>query len=222
MLQKNTVKRTTFQLLKEIMADEYLKDFYLVGGTNLALNMGHRESIDLDLFTPNSFSTEQLNKYLVDKYGFTETFSHRNTLKGVINDVKIDCIKYDYPLIDDIRVVEGVRMYSLLDVACMKLSAIVDNGSRLKDFIDVAYLSTKYPLQEMFEMYQKKYNKPNSIPVVKALLYFNDIIDDEPIILLNQKYHWKDIEKRLENMVKEPNKTFSTSPCKKITKQQKI
>ena len=58
MLQTSTVERSTLQLLKKLMCDEKLSDFILAGGTNLALQIGHRKSIDLDLFTYKEFETK--------------------------------------------------------------------------------------------------------------------------------------------------------------------
>jgi hypothetical protein len=157
------------------MNDERLSDFILAGGTNLALQLGHRKSVDLDLFPATSFDALQLKEYLMEKYRFFPQVVVENTVKGVMDDIKVDIIAYQYPLLYPLLVEDGIRMYSLQDIACMKLVAIHDNGMRLKDFVDIAYISTKMSLMEMFDCYTKKYNCPDYFYVIKSLTYYNDI-----------------------------------------------
>lgn len=213
MLEKRTVKKSTFELLKRLMNDKIFSDFFLVGGTSLALQLGHRKSIDLDLFTKNDIDVSILESHLKENYGFQQRFKANNTLKGDINGVFIDCIRYDYPLIKPILHEEGIRISSLEDICCMKLSAITDNGSRVKDFVDVAFLSTKFSLMEMLSFYKKKYSEENSVTPVKALLYFDDIdFMTEPVELFNTKFNWTKIRKRILDMVQNPEKRFNFFP----------
>ena len=96
------------------------------------------------------------------------------------------------------------------DICAMKLNAIAGNGTRIKDFIDVAWLSTRYTLNQMLDFYERKYNA-NAMMPLKALVYFNDINFDEPVRLIDgKKVHWKTYEKRLLQMEKYPNKLFDT------------
>ena len=90
----------------------------------------------------------------------------------------------------------------------MKLNAIMGNGTRLKDFVDVAFLSCYLSLKEMIESFQTKYASRNSLSVLKALAYHNDIDFKEPIHFIKEKYSWKIIEKRLNEMEKFPDKIF--------------
>lgn len=134
MLHKETVERTTFELLITLMQDERFKNFNLAGEMALALYLGHRKSIDLDLFTPDNFDSNKLEEYLIDKYNFKSSYLEKNTLKGTINDVKIDCITHNYPYIEPpFKSEEGIRLYRIKDITAMKLSAIADNGTRIKD-----------------------------------------------------------------------------------------
>lgn len=213
MLYSETVKGETFALLKKLMSDARLQDFNLAGGTALALYLGHRVSIDLDLFTPNSFDTKKMEQYLIETYDFKADYFEENTLKGTINGVKIDCITYSYPNLESPFVSnDGIRLYSLKDIVAMKLSAIADDGSRLKDFIDIACLSTKMTLDEMLHLYAKKYPNANPVRPLKGLLYFEDINFEEPIFILKGKYSWKNIQKRLKQMQKNRDKVFEKSP----------
>ncbi len=218
MLHTETVEGTTFELLKTLMHDKELPLFNLVGGTALALYMGHRLSVDLDLFTPQSFDAEKLGRYLTNKYNFKESFREKNTLKGEIKEVKIDCITYNYSHVESITREEGIRMYSMKDIAAMKLSAIVGNGTRLKDFVDIACLSTKLSFSDMIEAYQDKYPGANPVSVIKALNYHADINLHESIQIINGNYKWDKIEKRLNRMVKNNKTVFSDLPVEPVKK----
>lgn len=100
----------------------------------------------------------------------------------------------------------------LLDLAAMKLNAISINGTRIKDFIDIAYLSSTMTLTEMLEAYSIKYNSNPLVPI-KALTFFNDINLQEPIVMMNQpKFNWKVIEKRLLEMQRKPDQLLPPFP----------
>jgi hypothetical protein len=214
MLQTSTVERETLELLKRLMDDERLSDFFLAGGTNLALQLGHRKSIDLDLFPNKSFNAQQLEQYLTEKYNFTPIrVMEKDTVTGFIQGVKVDFIAHIYPFIQPPFVDEAIRMYSIQDVACMKLVAISDNGTRLKDFVDIAYLSTKMSLIDMLFSYKRKYNRPNYFHALRGLSYFDEIDFNVPIHLCNEaKFEWKKIEHRIREMIKNENKIFEKEP----------
>ena len=213
MLHEEIVERTTLELLTALMHDPELANFNLAGGTALALYIGHRKSIDLDLFTPESFDATTLGEYLTRRYGFIGTFNRKNTLKGTIDGVAVDCITHAYPLTDPVVVSpEGIRLYSMRDIAAMKLSAIADNGSRLKDFIDVAYLSTYLSLTDMLQAYEAKFPSSTRIRPIKGLTFFDDIDFTEPIHLIGNTYNWKYVAKRLTDMIRQPRTVFSSRP----------
>ncbi len=209
MLQRIAVKGTTLELLIKLMNDSLLNDFVLVGGTALALQIAHRDSVDLDLFCKESFNAASLLTDLENKYNFKQNYINNNTLKGEIDSVKVDFITHNYPDIENNLFVEGVRMAALSDIAAMKLNAIMSNGTRLKDFIDIAYLSSLLSLNNMHQSYQEKYANSNPLMVPKALTYFEDIDFNEPINLMVGKLKWQVIEKRLLAMVNNPSKIFT-------------
>ena len=208
MLQKQTVDAGTLELLIALIGDEQLKDFILVGGTALALQIGHRKSIDLDFFSENTFNENELSEYLETSKQFKLDFISKNTIKGEINGVKIDLIKHGYLLVNSPFVFEGIRMATIEDIAAMKLNAIIGNGTRLKDFVDIAYSSSHICLTEMLEAFDKKYQVRNPVMAVKALSYFQDINYKEPIQLLHGKLTWPIIEERLTKMIEFPLKVF--------------
>lgn len=212
MLHLGTVKTETFRLLENLMQDEELSSFSLAGGTSLALLLGHRISIDLDLFTPAPFDAKELELHLIDKYDFKSSYLRGYTLKGMIGDVNIDCIRHDYPFIKDIVETENIRLYSSIDVAAMKLAAIADNGTRLKDFIDIACLSTQCSLSEMLQAYEIKFRNSNSLRAIKGLSYYDDINYNESIQIINGSYEWRKIRDRIYDMQNNPDKIYSSLP----------
>ena len=213
MLQTATVERETYELLRKLMKDDFLSDFLLAGGTNLALQIGHRLSVDLDIFSYQQFDTLKLEEHLLQNYNFVPLrVLATNTIVGYIDNVKVDIIAHVYPLLGPPLIEDEIRLYSLQDIACMKLLAISDSGTRLKDFVDIAYLSTKMSLIEMLNCYKKKYNRPNFYHAAKGLSYFGDINFDTSINLINSSFNWDKIEKRIRAMIKYENKVFETVP----------
>ena len=150
-----------------------------------------------------------------EEYGFRTDFMEKNTLKGTIDGVKIDCITHSYDYLEKPYIESGIRLYSMEDVIAMKLSAIADNGSRLKDFIDIAFLSTRFPFSSMLKMYERKFPNSNVIRLFKAITYFDDIDFEEDIVMVNGEYDWMSIEKRLIEMTKIQDKTFEAFPFPK-------
>lgn len=208
MLRKETINEYTLELLKNLMRDELLSSFFLAGGTGLALQIGHRISIDLDLFTRESFDVNEILANLEECYQFQMAFQAKNTLKGTIKGVKVDLIVHKYPLVKPIIEQEEVRIAAPEDIAAMKLNAITGNGTRLKDFIDVSYLSSFLSLSKMLEAYEKKYTSRNPTMVLKSLEYHDDINFHEPIEMLKGKYNWESVKERLFEMTMNPDKLF--------------
>ena len=210
MLHHETIAPATRELLNKLMSDDRLQDFVLVGGTSLALQLGHRLSVDLDLFTDTDFNEDTLRSYLEQYYQFQADFIERSTVKGEINGVQIDCIAHCYPWLKPCRQDNGWRLAQLEDIAAMKLNAIAGNGTRIKDFIDVAYLSSVFSLEQMLGFYEQKYHS-NTLMPLKGLIFFDDINKDEPVHMADGKpLQWKRIEKRLLSMDKYPQRVFET------------
>lgn len=208
MLYTETIEGGTLELLRNLQSEVLLSSFNLVGGTSLALRMGHRRSVDLDLFTKDDFDLQELRELLVNKYNLRVSYEKGKTLKGFINNVKIDLIKYDYPQVCSVETIEGIRFESIPDVIAMKLSAICDNGSRIKDFIDIAFLSSKYSFDDMLKFYSTKFPASNQMMLAKALVYFADIDFNEDIVMLKYDFNWDKIAKRLNDITLQRNKVF--------------
>lgn len=185
------------------MGDEKLKTFYLVGGTALSLMLGHRLSIDIDLFTVDNFNGLQLAKYLTDNHQATILNARDNFLTGHINGVKLDMLLHNYPHVNSVFDPEGIRMLSLEDIAAMKINAIVGNGTRVKDFVDIHYLLKEIPYQRIIEAYSTKYPNTDNHQVKLSLLHHHDIDFTTEILLINDKFKWSAIEKSIKVAIAE-------------------
>ena len=212
MLHKETIETGTLELLKRLQSEQLLASFNLVGGTSLALRLGHRKSVDLDLFSKEDFDLQEIKELLVNQYGFKVGYEKGKTLKGFIGKVMVDLIRYDYPHISPVETEEGIRMESLPDVVAMKFSTICDNGSRIKDFIDIAYLSTVYSFGEMLEFYKQKFPSSNPLVPTKSLVYFEDINFDENVVMMQGEFDWNSIAARLNEMTICQNRKFNEKP----------
>ena len=228
MLHKETVEKGTLDLIRKLMADDQLKEFNLVGGTALALKLGHRKSIDIDLFTATDFNSQEISSHLITNYNVTRIQTITNGVFCLIDGVKLDLITHKYPLLEDLETVEGIRMVSLKDIGAMKLNAIYNNGTRLKDFVDIYALLETFPLQELLQAGEKKYPENNIAMVKNALLHHEDIDFTVPIDYVGKEIKWPSITQRLQQSFHDPQKIFNKLPAltrelleKKQRKEQK-
>jgi hypothetical protein len=201
MLHKETVDQATLELLNQLQQKEYLKGFYLVGGTALALKMGHRKSVDLDLFSNFSFDAVQLLENLSSDFSYALFFSANNTLKGSINQIQVDILAHRYPFVSDPIAIENISMLSMEDIAAMKLNAISVSGQRVKDFIDIYFLLETYSIEEMIGFYKKKYLQYNEANVLKSLCWFEEVdLSDWPVLLKTPKLRWVNVKKKIKEV----------------------
>lgn len=208
MLHKETVSASTLDLIQRLMAEEELQGFKLVGGTALALMLGHRLSIDIDLFSDQPFNAQAVSALLSSRYQINNLETDLNTFTCFIEDVKVDCMAHRYPWIGSEVSLEGVRMASIEDIAAMKLNAIVINGSRWKDFADMYELLEHRSLAQMLNYYEMKYPNVNQVTAFKSLVYHKDVKQTQDLNLLNKQVQWSDIVKRFKKATLEPGKVF--------------
>ena len=180
-LRKELIPDSLWQLLIRLLAMEELADFFLVGGTALALRLGHRKSEDIDLFCPHDFNANVVSEALRDRFKPERLYWETNTVNAFINGIKTDLLTHPYALLEDWADVDGIRIASLPDIAAMKLNAISGRGLR-KDFWDIAALLELYSLTEMVGFFQRKYPDTDSWHLLRSLSYFaNADADTTPI-----------------------------------------
>ncbi|NEN23527.1 nucleotidyl transferase AbiEii/AbiGii toxin family protein [Cryomorpha ignava] len=195
MLHYTTIHPETLQLLKRLQEIDYLSNFRLVGGTALALQIGHRLSVDLDLF---AFSELEVAPILdqIDSLGKIKIINHSpKVLNILIDDIKVDFVTYQYDFLRPVEVVDNIRLASIEDIAAMKLSAITSRGAK-KDFIDLFFLLKTLSLAQMFEYYYSKFPDGSDFLVAKSLTYFNDA-DIEPMPKMLKPVTWNDVKNRI-------------------------
>jgi hypothetical protein len=172
-LHAEAVSPMLLATVRSLAEDACLKDFFLVGGTSLALRFGHRVSVDIDMFTAGAFEVTALAEHLRANLGLDGISVAKNSVTGFINGIKSDFIAHQYPMLSPIERVDGIPMASLPDVAAMMLNAITNRGSK-KDFRDYALLLEVYPHGEMLGFFRQKYAPFNLWHVEKSLCYFDD------------------------------------------------
>ena len=217
MLQTTTVKSSTLELLKALQSEPTLESTRLVGGTSLSLQIGHRESDDLDLFSAEQMDMMAIQTLLFDKYHFVPSVIAENTLIGFIDGVKLDVIYHPFPWLAASICENGTRLANLSDIAAMKMHAIINSGKRPKDFVDIAFLSLHFSYNEIKRLLLKRYPAYDPIMADKAIIYFGDV--DEllfpDIRMLNYQFDFHSIEKRIVKMTDNPDKIYSTAPLKR-------
>lgn len=209
MLHKHTVQPFLLETLESLAQLAVLNHFILVGGTALSLQIGNRKSIDIDLFTNKSWDIDEVEEILIKEKKFTTLNKSKGGLLGRIESIKVDLLSHHYEWIAPIKILEGIKMASLQDIAAMKLNAISGNGTRLKDFVDIAFLGCHFSLNQMIHFYAKKYPNSNSIIALKSVCYFEDIDFDVEVDYIEKSLAWSQIAKRLIQMVQQPDVIFN-------------
>ena len=169
--------------------ETFKNDFYLAGGTALALQIGHRESIDFDFFSEKKFNNNKLFEQIknnLSAYQVKKVQDEKDTLTVILdNQSKISFFFYPYPLLEPLITEKYLNLASIRDIACMKLSAIV-NRSVQKDYVDLYFILQQYPLSELLQSARKKFPEIETNLIIKSLVYFDDL-NEEPINFKNNQ-----------------------------------
>lgn len=173
MLSYQTVDAHTLELLRRLMAEPIFASLRLVGGTALALQYGHRNSIDLDFFGQLDDDAEEV-KAILRKHGKLSVIKESRNIKiYLLNNIKVDFVNYNYSWIDAPILEDELRLASPKDIAAMKINAIEGRGTK-KDFIDIYFLLQHYTLHEILTFYQQKYPENSIFRALMSLSYFED------------------------------------------------
>ncbi len=211
MLQTQTVKPNTYDLLNRLSQEDNLKGFKLVGGTALSLQLGHRISTDLAFFSNSDFDVTKVVGML-DSYVKVDLPTQRkNLLMGFIENVKVGFAAHKYQWLRLGIDHNNIQIASLEDIASMKLAAILSRAKK-RDFIDLAAILKVKPLHELLRNFSLKYKQENTIHVIKALTYFKEADDDKgPLKILNKSLEWEQSKKIIQNSVRSLNKNRGIS-----------
>ena len=190
-----------------------LKDeFYLAGGTALALQLGHRDSIDFDFFTIKKIDTVQLFsklKNILNKFQILKIQEEKDTLTILVdNSIKISFFSYDYKLLKPKIIEANLCLASIEDIACMKLSAILSRATN-KDYIDLYYIFKKLDLKTILKMSKEKFDDIDTNLILKSLIYFDDVSMEPIIFKNNMDIKFEKVKKFLIQEVKKVQGNFS-------------
>ena len=209
-LYLNTVSGLLIDSLKKLMQIKEFNDFRLVGGTSLSLQLGHRESIDIDLFTDAEYGSIDFGKleYTLSKtFPFSESLYDGEVAMGksfFIGNNEDDLVKLDLfytdPFVFPCVIEQNIRFSSLEEVIAMKFEVIAQGG-RKKDFWDLHELLDKFSLNQMIDFYLKRYPYNYSKDeLLKKIVDFNNAEDNFTPNCLRDK-SWEIIKLDFEELI---------------------
>lgn len=207
------MKKVYLEILSKKQAEVLLRlgflkkrRFYLAGGTGLALQLGHRTSVDFDFYSQGHFDAPQFYRRVESVFGeqVQKMGQERDTLFCAIDGVELSFFWYKYPLIQRAKTINGVSVASLKDIAAMKLIAISHRPVK-RDYIDIFYLLKVFSLEEMFSFVKKKYPNFNQYFSLRALGYFDDIQEksQRPIKVSDSEFSWEKAKKKIFEEVRD-------------------
>lgn len=199
MLFYESIEPNTLELLKKLLQNRLLKSFRLVGGTSLALQLGHRISVDIDLFGQLEGTYQELNEELkgIGKLQIIKNSTHINIY--TLNDIKVDIVDFSYPWLEPQKLIDGISLATPKDIVAMKLAAITGRGTK-KDFIDLYFLLQHFSFAEMMSFYTQKYDDGSEFMVLKSLTYFADA-DSDPSPKMLKPMNWEQVKESILEVV---------------------
>ena len=208
MLSLQTVLPNTLELLKTLMQMPEFDNTRLVGGTSLALQYGHRRSVDLDFFGEISVDLDELTEALKDRVEHVVVGGHSRSIKAYfLNGVKVDVVNYDYAWIDSPVIEEGLRLASPKDIAAMKVNAVIGRGTK-KDFIDIFFLLQHYSFSDLLKLYLQKYPDGSEYRALLSMAYFGDA-DQQPMPYMFDDVGWETIKQSIRREVEAYNQSLN-------------
>lgn len=179
------------------------RGFYLVGGTAVALHLGHRRSLDFDWFTRERFDPLALAQELREEgIAFVTASVATNTLHGLVCGVRVSLIRHNYPLLARLGAWRGgIRIAGRADLAAMKLAAVAQRGAK-KDFVDIYALGRRADsLQQMLRGFKQKFAVADIAHLLCSLAYFDDAEPDRLPRML-WPVRWRDIKDTIRRWVR--------------------
>lgn len=191
-----------YALITQLMQDPALNDFYLVGGTGLALQLKHRRSVDIDLFCHTGFDSQSTCSHLEHQHQAYSVIHELNTVRCLIKGIKVEFLCHPYKLLEPLSLIDGIRLAGLKDLAAFKLNAVSGRGSK-KDFWDVEALLQHFTLRQMLDFFTQKYPVAELWHLIRSLTYFDDADNEQIEILDLQGHSWQFIKERILRAVME-------------------
>jgi len=174
----------------------------MAGGSALALQLNHRQSIDFDFFSKDTPDYADIKKSLHSIGRLTVSSETPKTLTGSFNGVKFSLFHYPYPVIRPFKKFFRINIASPEDISAMKLVAITDRGTK-KDFIDLYFIVKKlFGFSKMLGFYDEKYHllEKNMFTIIKSLSFFLDA-EEEKMPKMIENVSWEEVKKFFESEV---------------------
>jgi hypothetical protein len=207
-MSEPAVDERVLRLAETLFKNTLIKSrFYLAGGTALALQLNHRKSFDIDLFSYKEFNTIPLTEYIIKQKGMI-TYSEQGTIHCSIKKIKVSFLHYPYLLLNPLIKLHNVKIASLQDIACMKAVAISQRAEK-KDFFDVYQILQNHTPVEFKNMFLKKYQKShiNCYHILRSLFYFDDV-ENSPEPISSNGTTWRMVKKWFVTHEKEITKAL--------------
>lgn len=184
-------------LLQFLGQQTFLRRFYLAGGTALALQLGHRLSVDLDFFSETdevSARTRSEIMQALKPLAIQVIENVDGNLLMLARGIHLGFFSYGYPLLEDTPEVENVRLASSVDIGLMKCDALITRGSR-KDFYDLYFLTRQIPLDQLLISGERKYAYYRDFPlaVIERMVDFENADRDVQPSLF-EAVAWKNVK----------------------------
>jgi predicted nucleotidyltransferase component of viral defense system len=197
MLHTETVQPATLFLIRSFQEKPYLNDFLLVGGTALALQLGHRISLDIDFFTGKRFDPEELLTQLQLDYSLVIRNRMSHALLLEIDNVKTDFVYQAAEQLHPPILLDGIRMASALEIGAMKISAITARGKK-RDFVDLFFLLKTFSLKEILKAFLKKFPATTMELAMRSIFYFEDAENDpDPKCFMD--FDWETVKEKIQS-----------------------
>ena len=197
-----TISKQTAENLALLGKSKILGNAYLAGGTALALQIGHRISYDLDFFTDKEFKAQIFLKEMSQFKLYQHERVAWGTILGKLGNVKFSLFYYPYPLLKKTISFKNINLASITDIAAMKIAAISERGTK-RDFIDLYFILQKITLAEIFNFYDRKYQKlsSNLVHIKKSLVYFENA-ENDPMPKMITPVSWEKVKQFFRREIK--------------------
>lgn len=188
--------------LKRLMVLPEFQSFRLVGGTSLALQLGHRMSVDIDLFTDAPFDSKAKQFCLAEAFpSFELAWQNDNGFSAYVDDVKIDCFNWRVRFLEPALIVDEIRLLSLREISAMKLETVTDRKEK-KDFVDLFFLLRLFPLKEIIEAFRAKYPFIGYKFALESLLAI-DLADKTEMPSMFEPFDWEEAKSFITRTVQD-------------------
>ncbi len=195
-------RKSFLPLFKSLSFDD---GFYLAGGTGLALQIGHRDSIDFDFFKYDDFDTGVLISKLETiflSHKLIITQNEKNTVSCLVDDVvKLSFFGFKYDVLRPFVETEYFKIASLEDIAAMKFGAILSRSLE-KDYVDLYFILQNFDLKTLIDITVQKYKDIDTALILKSLIYFDDVLNEPIIFKENHDISFDTVKEFLKKVVK--------------------